>query len=214
MSSELPAGWVEKTSRKQDKKYYFHQTTGETSWSKPKSKADASNSANEVQGGLPEGWDEARTADGRTYYKNHLAKTTQWDFPCSSNKRARSEESSEVVRVRHVLFKHSGSRNPSSWRTENITLSKASATKELELMHKALVESEKGGTTLDFRFAKFAEGRSDCNSGKAGRGGDLGLFGRGKMQPAFEVVAFALCVGGLSGPVDTDSGVHLILRIS
>lgn len=32
------------------------------------------------------------------------------------------------------------------------------------------------------------------------------------MQRPFEDAAFALPVGGLSGPVFTDSGVHLILR--
>lgn len=51
---------------------------------------------------------------------------------------------------------------------------------------------------------------SDCSSAK--RGGDLGLFGRGAMQKPFEDAAFALKVGGLSQPVDTDSGVHIILR--
>jgi parvulin-like peptidyl-prolyl isomerase len=33
------------------------------------------------------------------------------------------------------------------------------------------------------------------------------------MQGAFEGPAFALGVGELSGPVSSDSGVHLILRL-
>ena len=41
---------------------------------------------------------------------------------------------------------------------------------------------------------------------------DLGMFGRGMMQEAFENASFALEVGEISGIVDTDSGVHLILR--
>jgi len=51
---------------------------------------------------------------------------------------------------------------------------------------------------------------SDCNSYK--RGGDLGMFGLGKMQKPFEEAAFNLDIGELSQPVETASGIHLILR--
>lgn len=34
-----------------------------------------------------------------------------------------------------------------------------------------------------------------------------------RRQAAFEAAAFGLSVGELSGPVSTDSGVHLILRL-
>ena len=44
------------------------------------------------------------------------------------------------------------------------------------------------------------------------RGGDLGEFGRGQMQKPFEDATYALQVGEMSGVVDTDSGVHIILR--
>lgn len=47
----------------------------------------------------------------------------------------------------------------------------------------------------------------------AASGGDLGEFERGKMQKPFEEAAFALQPGEMSGVVDTDSGVHLILRL-
>jgi NIMA-interacting peptidyl-prolyl cis-trans isomerase 1 len=57
---------------------------------------------------------------------------------------------------------------------------------------------------------ELARTESDCSS--AARGGDLGYFSRGQMQPAFEAAAFALNVGEMSGPIWSDSGVHLILR--
>ena len=63
-----------------------------------------------------------------------------------------------------------------------------------------------GSATLAELASKF----SDCSSAK--RGGDLGSFNRGAMQKPFEDAAFALAVGELSDIVDTDSGVHLILR--
>jgi NIMA-interacting peptidyl-prolyl cis-trans isomerase 1 len=59
-------------------------------------------------------------------------------------------------------------------------------------------------------FTALASVESHCSSAK--RGGDLGVFGHGQMMKAFEDAAFALEVGQMSGPVFTDSGVHLILR--
>ncbi|XP_044264099.1 E3 ubiquitin-protein ligase Nedd-4 isoform X4 [Tribolium madens] len=34
---------------------------------------------------LPPGWEERQDANGRTYYVNHIARTTQWERPTSSN---------------------------------------------------------------------------------------------------------------------------------
>lgn len=59
-------------------------------------------------------------------------------------------------------------------------------------------------------FAELAQNYSDCSSAR--RGGDLGPFSRGAMQRPFEEAAFALKVGELSEAVDTDSGVHIIMR--
>jgi NIMA-interacting peptidyl-prolyl cis-trans isomerase 1 len=59
-------------------------------------------------------------------------------------------------------------------------------------------------------FVTLAGKYSDCSSYK--KGGSLGKFKRGVMQKPFEDAAFALKVNEMSDIVDTDSGLHIILR--
>ncbi|MEI6634807.1 MAG: peptidylprolyl isomerase [Chlamydiota bacterium] len=57
-------------------------------------------------------------------------------------------------------------------------------------------------------FAQCAKESSDCPS--KSRGGDLGLFEKGKMAPEFEKAAFSMKKGELSQVVETSFGYHLI----
>ena len=107
------------------------------------------------------------------------------------------------VRASHLLVKHSGSRRPSSWKESNITRSKEEAIKILQGYEAQINGSHE-------KFAELAKEHSDCSS--HAHGGDLGWFGKGQMQKPFEDATFALEVGQISKVVDTDSGVHLILR--
>ncbi|XP_016954587.1 putative peptidyl-prolyl cis-trans isomerase dodo [Drosophila biarmipes] len=163
---------------------------------------------------LPEGW-EKRTSryTGLSYYLNVHTKESQWDLPTEPAKKsggggsgsasAAGGDAPDEVQCLHLLVKHKGSRRPSSWREANITRTKEEAQLLLEVYRNKIVNQEA-------TFDELARSYSDCSSAK--RGGDLGKFGRGQMQASFEEAAFKLNVGQLSGIVDSDSGLHIILR--
>ena len=108
------------------------------------------------------------------------------------------------MRASHILCKHTGSRNPISRRTnQSVAIDKQAALSEIkEIISKV--------SNDPIKFAEVAHQRSDC--GSFSRGGDLGFFGKGEMQKPFELATYALKIGQVSGPIDTDSGVHVILR--
>eukprot|EP00047_Mylnosiga_fluctuans_P005910 m.243606 g.243606 ORF g.243606 m.243606 type:complete len:165 (-) comp14266_c0_seq1:36-530(-) len=155
----------------------------------------------------PAGWEiRVSKSKGKSYYFCPATKESRWEYPQDaaagqSAKRARTEI--EQVRASHILCKHKDSRRPSSWREHVITRTKDEAR---EIVSRYLADIKSGRA----KFADLAKKYSDCSS--AEKGGDLGLFGRGKMQPSFEKAAFALAVDEISGLVESDSGVHIILR--
>jgi len=121
-------------------------------------------------------------------------------------KKKKIEHKDDMVSCRHILVKHKESRRPSSWKSEKITRSKEEAVEIVEGFLKKLKEADE----VEPVFVALAKQESDCNSNK--RGGDLGKFGRGKMQKPFEEAAFNLKIGELSTPVTTLSGIHIIYR--
>ena len=175
--------------------------------------------------GLPPGW-EVRHSKSRNlpYYFNATTSESRWEPPegtkadllahymaehhssdspiTNSNK---STVQTEKIRASHLLVKHNASRRPSSWKQANIERTEAEARTILADYERQI---RSGTTTL----AILAVTESDCSSAR--KGGDLGFFGRGEMQKAFEEAAFSLKPGELSSIVSTDSGVHLIERMA
>ena len=87
------------------------------------------------------------------------------------------------VQASHILLKHTGSRNPMvRHKNKQVTRSKQEAIEGIEKIREQIVN---GGD-----FAKLAEVFSEC--GSALKGGDLGEFGPGQMQEAFEKGTYAL----------------------
>lgn len=58
-------------------------------------------------------------------------------------------------------------------------------------------------------FATLAKQYSQ-DPGSAGRGGELGFFGRGELAPEYEATALSLSPGEISMPVETQFGFHII----
>lgn len=59
------------------------------------------------------------------------------------------------------------------------------------------------------QFAQLAKEKSQ-DPGSAVQGGDLGWFGKGMMVKPFEDAVFALAEGGVSAPIKTEFGWHII----
>lgn len=78
-----------------------------------------------------------------------------------------------------------------------------------EAAAKARIETIRARLVAGEAFASVAQEVSQ-DPGSASQGGDLGLFGMGVMDPAFEGATFALDLGQLSEPVRSPFGYHLI----
>ena len=70
------------------------------------------------------------------------------------------------------------------------------------------IEAAKARLDAGEAFEEVAKEVSTCPS--KDKGGDLGFFGKGQMDPAFEEAAFALEVGQTTGIVKTSFGYHII----
>jgi len=103
--------------------------------------------------------------------------------PEEQKRKGKVDENNQSVSCYHLLVKHKNSRRPSSWRRKEITITKEEALNSIKKFKKEIENSKDKKN----KFEELAKKNSDCNS--HGRGGDLGLFKRGKMQKPFEECA-------------------------
>ncbi len=129
------------------------------------------------------------------YLKREIAqKITVTDAELKSYYDAHHDEfkTPEAVRARHILVKADSEASEDE---------KKKAREKADLYLKKIKDGED--------FAKLASEVSDDPGSKA-RGGDLGLFPKGRMVKPFEDAAFALKPGDVSGIVETQFGFHII----
>ena len=94
----------------------------------------------------------------------------------------------EQVHARHILLKTEGKDDAA-----------------VRAQAEDLVKQLRAGANFEELAKKYSE-----DEGSAPNGGDLGLFGRGRMVPEFEDAAFSLPVNQISDPVKTQYGYHII----
>ena len=67
--NDLPEGWEAAPDASTGKTYYFHRTSGERTWEKPKVET------------LPEGWSVAKDQSTGKQYYYHTSGETRWEKP-------------------------------------------------------------------------------------------------------------------------------------
>ncbi len=144
-------------------------------------------------------------ASYRTFMKKHMAKikliqlkvrgkvkVSDEDVKAEYAKESRDEALDAEVHVRQLLVQLPATPTP-----EQVEAARVKA---------AALAAEARTPGVD--FVELAKKKSEGSS--AAEGGDLGFFRRGVMVPDFERLAFTLPIGGISDPVRTKLGWHVL----
>lgn len=172
-----------------------------------------------METGLPPSWAiKVSKTHNEPYFLNQATQESSWEPPYGSDtakleayiKKFKENgnkplvNSEGKVRASHLLVKNVTSRKPKSWKSpDGITISRDEAIAIMKGHQKKILNGE-------VKLSDLAQTESDCSSHT--NGGDLGYFGKGQMQPAFEQAAFGLNVGEFSDIIETDSGIHILQR--
>lgn len=124
-------------------------------------------------------------------------------------KKAKKEEPSQV-RLRHILLKHRECKSTvDKVRNKQVKRTRGEAERILRaVLEECECDPEKRAFTS--RCKELSECQSCLKAGELV--GDLGWVKPGKFGQTFDDAAFVLAVGQLSDLVDSDQGIHIILR--
>jgi NIMA-interacting peptidyl-prolyl cis-trans isomerase 1 len=131
------------------------------------------------------------------------------DMPAA--KKAKTAEATQV-RLRHILLKHKECRSViDKVRNKQVKRTRGEAERKLRGVLEEC-DGDKGHKIFTTRVRELSECQSSLKAGD--HAGDLGWVKRGtsKMGDVFEAAAFPLQCNQMSDLVDTDQGVHIILR--
>lgn len=118
-----------------------------------------------------------------------------------------------------ILIKHSGSADPTCWRTHrSIDRSVDESRTRLRKLREKIcapsdfnVKQPAKPKDVKKRFDAAAKLSSDCDE-SARKSGDIGSVMTGTLAPALDAVARRLAVGAVSEEIVTQDGLHLLLR--
>ncbi|MFH0769833.1 MAG: protein translocase subunit SecD [Candidatus Peregrinibacteria bacterium] len=110
------------------------------------------------------------------------------------------KKGTEQMEASHILISYQGTLSGAVMGEKSSERTKEEALALAQDIHARLLKGEK----FESLAATYSEGPS------AKKGGNLGVFGRGTMVPAFEDAAFSLPQGQISDPVETQFGFHII----
>jgi foldase protein PrsA len=150
----------------------------------------------DIKANFPAGsWDEMLKSRGMTENDVHALLKQQIIIDKAVGKN---------VNVTEAQIKDYFNKNHASYDTPDQVQARHILVADLKTAQK--VEADlKGGADFAQEAAKYS-----MDPGSKDKGGELGLFRRGQMVPAFDQAAFSLPVGQISQPVHSSFGFHII----
>eukprot|EP00667_Euglena_gracilis_P017538 EG_transcript_18502 len=129
-----------------------------------------------------------------------------WDLPVKKQAKRRQPD---VIQCCHILLAHRDLKKPFDRSGKPVLRTKDEAFRALAAFKEEIILNL-DGMGPEAKMQKLAKKESDCQTWK--KGGNLGKIRKGQWVREAEQVAFNLEVGEIGGPVESEHGVHLIMR--